>query len=180
MYSFGRNASGQLGIGNTIDQSLPVEVEFFSSLKIKEIITGFFHTFVITSDNTLYSYGSNVHGQLGHLDNLDRDSPQEVLFFKDKNIHQVATGESHTLVLTKDGRLYGFGQNTFYQLGFDDSSISNKYQIFEIPFFKNFRVKVEYNDEIIQYYYNFDIITLKNNQKWLDFFKETKIQFNFK
>jgi len=85
LYSFGRNEYGQLGIGNRIDQLSPVEVEFFKDKKIYMISAGHQHTLIVTNES-LYSFGHNIYGQLGIGNTINQLSPVEIEFFKDKNI----------------------------------------------------------------------------------------------
>ena len=44
-------------------------------------------------------------------------------------IMQIACGGYHSIVLTMFGSLYAFGQNTYYQLGVQDSSLTNQFPI---------------------------------------------------
>ena len=48
IYSFGWNDSGQLGIGNEIDQSTPQLISFFKNMKINFISCGYLHSFIST------------------------------------------------------------------------------------------------------------------------------------
>lgn len=60
LYAFGSNGSGQLGIGNTVDQSKPQRCWLDSELPGAPItiVAGGNHTLVLCDDGTVYSAGS--------------------------------------------------------------------------------------------------------------------------
>ena len=64
LYAFGSNGSGQLGIGNTIDQSTPQRCRLDSELPGSPIaiVAGGNHTLVLYDDGTVYSAGSPRDG----------------------------------------------------------------------------------------------------------------------
>ncbi len=64
LWSWGQNDWGQLGIGNKIHQSSPVQVGQISESWTK-VFPGKNHTLALRSDNTLWSWGSNMFGKLG-------------------------------------------------------------------------------------------------------------------
>lgn len=43
--------------------------------------------------------------------------PEEIEFFNDKEIVNIVGGDEHTLALTSDGKVYGFGRNDDGTLG---------------------------------------------------------------
>jgi hypothetical protein len=49
VFGFGYNKYGQLGLNDSNDRNFPTEIKFFENKDIKKIISGFDHTFVITS-----------------------------------------------------------------------------------------------------------------------------------
>jgi uncharacterized Zn-finger protein len=50
VYSFGHNEEGQLGLGNTTDQSTPQIIPFFKNEKIKNVSCGYCHTIITTGN----------------------------------------------------------------------------------------------------------------------------------
>lgn len=63
-----------------------------------------------------FAWGLNNFGQLGI--NLPKDEnldvvfdPIKIDFFDNIDVIQISGGESHSLALTSDGTLYGFGRN---------------------------------------------------------------------
>ena len=63
LWSWGNNSNGQLGIGNTLNQIIPVQIGTDSEWK--NISAGAFHTLAIKNDGTLWAWGLNSVGQLG-------------------------------------------------------------------------------------------------------------------
>ncbi|OXA48941.1 RCC1 and BTB domain-containing protein 1 [Folsomia candida] len=63
LYSWGHNATGELGIGNFIHSNIPTKAIF--DTPIKKVINGPYHTVVLTKSGEVYACGSNSEGQLG-------------------------------------------------------------------------------------------------------------------
>ena len=74
---------------------------------------------ILTTGGQLYTVGNNYRGQLGLGDSVSRTEPTLVEGFD--NIIQVACGSYHTLFLTDDGRVYGFGVGKY--LGLDNDQL---------------------------------------------------------
>jgi alpha-tubulin suppressor-like RCC1 family protein len=53
IYSFGRNCEGELGLGNTTNQSIPKLISFLKNKKIKNVSCGRYHT-IITTGNLIF------------------------------------------------------------------------------------------------------------------------------
>nr|XP_039274039.1 probable E3 ubiquitin-protein ligase HERC3 [Styela clava] len=74
--------------------------------------------FVIDENGIAYAWGCNDHGQLGLTDADDFVSlPMSVPFTNKKKVVQVACGNTHTLILLKNGDLFSMGDNEYGQLG---------------------------------------------------------------
>ncbi len=123
LYTFGLGTSGQLGFGGTDSFMAPCLVSPKDSKgrrKFKHIISvdcGECHTAVVTRSGKLYTFGSNIDGQLGLGHNNKILLPRFVKGLKGVKIKQVACGSWHTAVVTEDGQLYTFGRNNDGQLG---------------------------------------------------------------
>ncbi|KAL9651536.1 hypothetical protein ABK040_001482 [Willaertia magna] len=117
VYTFGDSTGGKNAItskivSNTFDKSIK-----FASASDHVIYTG--------NDGKLYGYGRNDKGQLGDGSTLNRDLPVEISSMNGINITQIATGDSHTLILTSEGIVYSFGNNNVGQLGLGSTSSVN-------------------------------------------------------
>ncbi len=72
---------------------------------------------LILKNGKLYSVGANSYGQLGHGNSLNQNSPKHIEVTGENNITAIATGCYFSLILDKDGKVYGFGNNQYGQLG---------------------------------------------------------------
>ncbi len=57
-----------------------------NKISIKQIIGGESCLIIITNDNSIYTWGLNSYGELGLGDNIARDIPTELTYFKNENI----------------------------------------------------------------------------------------------
>jgi len=121
VYSFGRNQSGQLGLGDTNDRNFPILI--LGLKNIKQIATGSSHTLAVTKDGQVYAFGSNYYGELGLGHNNQRNTPTLIPGLN--NIKQVTAGSQDSLALTEDGQIYSFGYNNYGQLGLGDINNRN-------------------------------------------------------
>eukprot|EP01064_Diplonema_japonicum_P018105 TRINITY_DN267_c3_g2_i1.p1 TRINITY_DN267_c3_g2~~TRINITY_DN267_c3_g2_i1.p1 ORF type:complete len:1894 (+),score=375.06 TRINITY_DN267_c3_g2_i1:44-5683(+) len=117
LYACGSGQDGQLGLGDVDDRMVPAALPLFSGrgINVDMVACGSHHTCVVY-DGMLYTMGWNRFGQLGLGDDVDRNEPCEVAFFRGKQIRDVTCGVQHTVVLCNDG-VYVMGGNTFGQLG---------------------------------------------------------------
>ena len=106
------------------------------SEKVTSISSGFEHLLLLTSSGRLFSAASSstafpTRGQLG-ISGLTwntrpegpYDQPHEITTLRGFEITKIATGNNHSLVVDKEGRVFSFGDNTSGQLGFDYNSES--------------------------------------------------------
>jgi alpha-tubulin suppressor-like RCC1 family protein len=122
-YGWGSNASGQLGDGTTINRTTPVAVDTSGALLGKTVIAiaaGWNHTVVLTSDGKLFAWGANNVGQLGDGTTNSSATPVAVNMsgaLLGKSVSAIAANGSHTVALTSDGKLFGWGHNVYGALG---------------------------------------------------------------
>jgi alpha-tubulin suppressor-like RCC1 family protein len=106
IYSFGWNHCGQLGLGNTIDQSTPQLISTLKNEKIKNVVCGNHYSIIITgnlnfieeTENGVYSFGRNSYGQLGLGNTVDQTTPQLISTLKNKKIKNAVCGGQHTFI----------------------------------------------------------------------------------
>ncbi|MFZ9218885.1 MAG: hypothetical protein ACO23F_05860, partial [Candidatus Limnocylindrus sp.] len=67
---------GQLGQGNTIDRSSPVQIGALSDWS--QVSTGKESCYAIKTNGTLWAWGINSNGQLGQNDVVRRSSPVQI------------------------------------------------------------------------------------------------------
>ena len=141
LFGWGLNRWGQLGIGTTDSQLSPVEIPFFkqNDIDIKALYLREGHSIALTVDGRVFGWGANYSGALGIGSSDNQLSPIEITFFKDIVIKALGIGFTHSIALTVDGRLFGWGQNRSGQLGI--GSVDNQSTPVEILFFKDIGIK---------------------------------------
>ncbi|TGL63655.1 RCC1 domain-containing protein [Leptospira sarikeiensis] len=129
VYTWGANAQGQLGLGNTSEpavgtagnpaaQTPPTEVPGISNAVMGAF--GFNHAVILKSDGTVVAFGQNNVGQLGNADpaiTTTTVSSNPVNVVNLTNIIQVIAGSQHSAALDKDGYVYVWGRNQYGNLG---------------------------------------------------------------
>ncbi|MEW9698592.1 S-layer homology domain-containing protein [Paenibacillus sp. SI8] len=141
VYAWGDNASGQLGVGTAYDgrtwnQTFPDHVDGLP--EIAHIGTGTNFSFAIGKDDSLWAWGNNSYNQLGDKTLTNQPSPVQTqvnewlnppavkpgegtVIIKSPKTLPLSTGENDTFAI-KNNRLYGWGSNTFGQLGVGSNS----------------------------------------------------------
>jgi len=118
LWGWGYNNSGQLGTGDVIWASSPVQ-EVSSSTTWSSVSCGTYYTSAIKTDGTLWAWGINSNATLGTDDVICYSSPvQEVS--GSTNWSSVNSGPYHTSAIKTDGTLWSWGNNLFGHLGTDD------------------------------------------------------------
>lgn len=101
-----------------------LEPQQFGLYNIKYIASGDFHCFAIDHDENVYAWGLNQFGQCA-LTNTRGELEDESLITKPtlieplskKGIVEIASGEHHTLALTNDGKVFGWGRYDMKEVG---------------------------------------------------------------
>ncbi|HUF63386.1 MAG TPA: hypothetical protein VMN36_15020 [Verrucomicrobiales bacterium] len=114
LWAWGWNGFGQLGLPDTLNQRVPVQVGTNKWI----MVSGSGHTLGIKEDGTLWAWGRNRNGQLGLGDRIDRNAPTQV--DEDSWMLVSAGGSGHSLGIKTDGTLWAWGWNGFGQLGLGD------------------------------------------------------------
>ncbi|ETV87117.1 hypothetical protein, variant 1 [Aphanomyces astaci] len=115
VYGWGNGGNGRLGLGDTGDQSVPMQVTFAHVKSelwgVGAVYCGASHTLAITMQGQLYTWGKNNQGQCGHGHTNDQLTPAQVLFFDemDLKVASVAGGWEHTLICTTGGQAFACG-----------------------------------------------------------------------
>ncbi|KIC48030.1 Ig-like domain-containing protein [Tateyamaria sp. ANG-S1] len=120
VYAFGFNNRGPLGLGDEEARTTATKIEALDDIDVIGIENGNGTSFAIAADGTLYGWGSNTNGQLGTGDQEERLVPTEISALSNETVVAVSAGVTHTLVLTADGEVYGFGSNTDNQVSRSD------------------------------------------------------------
>ncbi|MDH3974712.1 MAG: hypothetical protein OEV42_10585 [Deltaproteobacteria bacterium] len=119
VWTWGYNYSGQIGNGTRFTPRLqPVQVGI--GYTWKAVAAGGNHTIAIRNDDTLWTWGNNLHGALGDGTFILRLTPVQVGADSWK---AVWGGNYHTVALKNDGTLWAWGLNNHGQVG-DGSTIN--------------------------------------------------------
>ncbi len=122
LWSWGDNATGQLGANNITDRSSPVQT-IAGGTEWKQVNSGWTFTAAIKTDGSLWLWGAGAVGQLGNNSVAHRSSPVQTIA-GGTNWKQVACGLNHTASVKTDGTLWMWGRNLVGQLG--DNTVTQK------------------------------------------------------
>jgi len=118
LWSWGRNATGHLGLGNTTDYSSPKQVGALTNWL--SVSGGLNSALAVKTDGTLWAWGSNGSGQLGVGDITNRSSPAQVGALTGWS--SVSIGYLHTAAIKTDGTLWMWGINSYGRLGLGNTT----------------------------------------------------------
>jgi len=113
IWCWGRNANGELGVGNTTQSFVPLRVENLSNTIA--VSAGGLHTCALNSGGEVRCWGSNTQGQLGASALLESLTPIAVPGIS--GIAMLSTGTGHTCALDNNGSLWCWGFNDHGQVG---------------------------------------------------------------
>jgi alpha-tubulin suppressor-like RCC1 family protein len=109
LWTWGRNANGQLGINNTDNRSTPVTT-FAGGNNWKQVVCGDTHTAAIKTDGTLWTWGYGDFGRLGN-NSFGSSNVPVTTFAGGNNWKQVSMSVKcrHTAAIKTDGTLWSWG-----------------------------------------------------------------------
>jgi alpha-tubulin suppressor-like RCC1 family protein len=120
VFSWGNNANGQLGDGTQNEKLIPFSVSSLANQIITAISAGNKFNLALVSNGTVLAWGSNSVGQLGDDTQTDRLVPTLVNMtgvLNNKTIIAIAAGDSHSIALSADNKLFSWGHNSVGQVG---------------------------------------------------------------
>lgn len=125
LYTFGCGKDARLGHGDSVDvpnQTIPRLVATLTGHSVKDVAVGEYHMVVVVDDGSLWSFGKNRVGQLGHS-NARPGFPSPVDGLDGVKVVDVACGRQHSVALSSDGEVYtwGFGKDGALGHGSRDS-----------------------------------------------------------
>lgn len=116
LWMWGANEYGQLGIGTTSSSILTPVTTLSSGDNWKQVGSGRRHTAAIKKDGTLWTWGTNINGQLGVNTTTDSFTPVTT-FIGGNTWKQISCGYEHNSAIKTDGTLWTWGKNSYGQLG---------------------------------------------------------------
>lgn len=128
LFAWGSNSSGQCGLENdsSATYTTPKLVKSLATKQVIQIACGQFHSLALTNSGEIYSFGSNLHGQLGlGFDSEKISKPTLLKSLAGVPISFLSCGGNHSFVVSKSGAVFGFGKNLYGQLGVNDQASKN-------------------------------------------------------
>lgn len=113
VWCWGRNNSGQLGIGNNTDQSRPVEVTGLTG--VTQVEAHWEYACALKSTGTVWCWGNNSFGQLGNGTTTNSNTPVQVSGLS--GVTQISTGYGHVCAVKSDATVRCWGWNVLQGLG---------------------------------------------------------------
>ncbi|XP_068434962.1 probable E3 ubiquitin-protein ligase HERC1 isoform X7 [Clinocottus analis] len=112
LFTFGNGDYGRLGLGNTSNKKLPEKVTALEGYQVGQVACGLNHTLVVSADGMMvWAFGDGDYGKLGLGNSTAKSSPQKVDVLCGICISKVACGTQFSVALTKDGKVFTFGQD---------------------------------------------------------------------
>ena len=123
VFMWGLNKSGQCGVSGRGDsfmepKSLAPSTEG-QSLRAQSLVCGRNHSALLTTDSQVYVWGCSSFGRLGLNSNsrAAQTVPAELTFFRNIQVHSLASGDFHMLALGHDCGVYSWGYGSEGQTG---------------------------------------------------------------
>lgn len=125
LWVWGRNYSGQLGIGTTNNQLTPVNITNNIQLDNDEYINfvslGWYHSGLVTSHSRVWMWGENGSGQLGNETTSDSLIPIEITNYfgldEGDSIEKLYLGNDTSSAITLNHEVYTWGSTFQIKLG---------------------------------------------------------------
>ena len=119
-WAWGNNSAGEYGDGTYAVKYIPTMIG--SEKDWKSISAGSYHVVALKNDGSLWTWGNNRQGQLGIGSTEEQiNIPNRVGI--DNDWKSISAGGSYVMAIKNDGSLWGWGNNTSYELG-DGTNIS--------------------------------------------------------
>ena len=104
-----------------------------SETKFVNIVTNNHNIMMLSTDRVVYGYVEGISQPLIVKDRVEFPLAMIHGPWKDTPVQHIAMGESHVLVVTRNGELYSFGKNNKGQLGLGDTEPRIEFSIINNP-----------------------------------------------
>ncbi|KAJ5071182.1 claret isoform a [Anaeramoeba ignava] len=154
LFGCGNNLFGQLGLGESRKEYITklTKIQNIPKGEIIDIQSGYYYSIMLIEDGNenpkrkLYSCGYYEDNGLGKDENTyEFTEIKSSLFENDDNNIDFSVGYAHTLILTSNSKLIGFGYNYYGQLGTGDTKYQRIPIQIKLP-------KLRFNENISNYH----------------------------
>lgn len=114
LWAWGENSAGQLGIGNTQAQTLPVQVG--TDTDWKQVAVGVSSVLALKADGSLWGWGFNMYSELFGYEGKQQTP---VRLGNENDWEKIQVIEFRAYAVKKDGTLWAWGDNSGNLLGFN-------------------------------------------------------------
>ncbi|KAJ5072955.1 claret isoform a [Anaeramoeba ignava] len=195
LFGCGWNEYGQVGLGESRKEE-ESKIQNIPKGKIIDIKCGFSYSIMLIENENenenpkrkLYSCGDYRYNGLGQNEKTyEFTEIKSSLFENDDNILEISVGFKHTLILTSNSKLIGFGENLYGQLGTGDTYWNQLIPIqIELPELRfnedisNYHISCGYFSSFLYYYFPLfsnleeDLIKLFERKEFCDISFKTK------
>ncbi|KAH9598556.1 Regulator of chromosome condensation [Trypanosoma melophagium] len=101
--------------------------------RVVALRAGPWHCLAITSTGSVYSWGVDRHGRLGHGDTRNGERMSRIESLSNHHVIDASCGTFHSAVLTSNGVLLVFGENSCGQLGIFGVKCLSEAEILPLP-----------------------------------------------
>ena len=122
VWSCGYNSYGQLGLGDATKRNTFTKVTTNINNDVKQIACGYWHTFILKNDGSVWACGDNMYGQLGLGNTTTKNTFTQVTTNINNDVKQIACGSDFTFILKNDGSVWACGYNEKGQLGLNNTT----------------------------------------------------------
>ena len=108
-----------------MDQPRPKLVAMLAKERVVSVAAGSNHSFVLSAEGALFSFGFGAYGQLGHGDTANQLRPKRVAALAKERVVSMAAGGLHSLALTAKGAVFSFRtvEGTLFSFGRGDEGM---------------------------------------------------------
>ncbi|KAG5408213.1 hypothetical protein IGI04_004532 [Brassica rapa subsp. trilocularis] len=134
LYMWGKNTSGQLGLGKNAARvvHVPTKVQALNGITIKTVALGSEHSVAVTDGGEVLSWGGGGSGRLGHGHEssffgilkiflycaCSEFTPRLIKELEGIKVKSVAAGLLHTVCTDENGSAFMFGERSINKMGF--------------------------------------------------------------
>ena len=133
LHSWGSDVLGDLGDGTNTDSNVPVLTLLPTGVSPTVINSGNRNSLAAGSDGKLYAWGRGTEGELGNGASNDSSTPVVVQLPAGVTATALDGGQLSSMAIGSDGKVYGWGYNTFGNLGNGNNTLTNTPVVAQLP-----------------------------------------------